>query len=124
MKMPIEKFIKSICVVFIVLSAALFWETGCATRTPNPLAGWQFSRLDNFDSIPEIAEDYHSYINNLPRKERTNIGPIQFFEDNTGQHAVRMEIALNGTDWAYVLIYNKENKRVKVIKYVAGHYSS
>jgi hypothetical protein len=31
---------------------------------------------------------------------------------------------LNGTAWNHVLIYDKDNKRVKVIKYVGYHYRS
>ena len=46
------------------------------------------------------------------------------FEDGNGQHAIRIEIPLNGTWWEHVLIYNKNNTRIKVIKYANGHYAS
>jgi hypothetical protein len=123
MKVKIKKFSRPLFFVFIILLSALFFQ-GCATSIHDPLIGWQFSNMDNFDSIKEIEEDYHGYINNLPHNEKIHVGPIQFFEDGAGQRAVRIEIAINGTDWAHVLIYNKENKRIKVIKYATGHYSS
>jgi hypothetical protein len=109
---------------FLVLLAALFWQTGCAKPAPDPLTGWHFSSLDNLNSNKLITDDYRDYISKLPQGESKFVGPIQFFEDGTGQHAVRIEIALNGTDWAHVLIYDKGSKRIKVIKYVSGHYAS
>jgi len=69
-------------------------------------------------------DDYQDYIQKLSFEERRSIGVIHFLEDGTGQHAVRFEIALNGTDWAHILIYDRENKRIKVIKYASGRYSS
>ena len=91
----------------------------------NPIAGWKilFSR-DSDNLNQSIKDDYNAYIKALPSDERNGIGPIQFFEDGTGQHAVRIEIAQNGTDWAHVLIYDKDNKRVRVVKFVSGHYRS
>lgn len=52
---------------------------------------------------------------------------IEFFEDGTGQHAVTFESysdagIIGGTSWEYVLIYDKNNKRVKTIRYVTGYY--
>jgi hypothetical protein len=111
---------------FYILLAASFYWTGCemfASHT-NPIAGWQSSSLTNFGSNKAISDDFQTYINRLPPKLRNGVGPMQFYQDGTGQHAVMVEIALNGTDWAHVLIYDKDNKRVKVYKYVAGHYQS
>jgi len=107
------------------LLATFVFAVGCAAPTPapNPLAGFSacFSQdPNNLDKA--ISDDYNAYVQNLPAKERKHVGPIQLFEDRTGQHAVRIEIALNGTDWAHVLIYDKENKRVKAIKFISGHY--
>jgi hypothetical protein len=109
--------------IFLV---SFFWIVGCATQkpTPDPLAGWHFSSLNNLQNNKAISDDYQAYINNLPTKLRNGVGPMQYFEDGTGQHAVLIEIAQNGTDWAHVLIYDKDDKRIKVIKYVSGHYRS
>ena len=109
----------------ILLAASVCW-TGCemfASHT-NPIAGWHSSSLVNFQSNKVISADYQDYINNLPHELRIGVGPMDYFEDGTGQHAVMVEIDQNGTDWAHVLIYDKDNKRVKVYKYVAGHYRS
>ena len=111
--------------IWILLAALLGGCGGCQTKTPDPLAGWKvlFSRdYEKFDKA--ITDDYQDYIQKLPPKERNGVGPISYFEDGTGQHAVRIEIAINGTDWAHVLIYDKNNKRIKVIKFVSGHYRS
>jgi hypothetical protein len=76
------------------------------------------------DSNKAISDDYHDYISKLSPEERKYVGPLQFFEDGAGQHAVEIEIALNGTWWFHVLIYDKNNQRVKVIKYSPGGYRS
>jgi hypothetical protein len=41
-----------------------------------------------------------------------------------GQHAVKIEIPLNGAYSEHVLFYDKENKRIKVIVYSGGRYAS
>ena len=59
----------------------------------------------------------HDYIQKLSQKDRKYVGPIGFYEDGTGQHAVEIEEALHGTWWFHVLIYDKGDKRIKTIKY-------
>jgi hypothetical protein len=49
---------------------------------------------------------------------------ISVFEDGTGQHAILMFIPVDGTFLNYILIYDKNDKRSKTIKYSAGHYAS
>jgi hypothetical protein len=110
----------------ILLSAMFIWVTGCVAPkpTPDPLAGFYVSSLGNLDNNKAIMDDYKDYIQkNLSAEERKYAGPIFYFEDGSGQHAVRIEIGLNGTSWEHVLIYDKDNKRIKTIKYVAGHYA-
>jgi hypothetical protein len=110
--------------IFPFLLAVIFCAVGCAAPkpTPDPLAGW---KLTGFESANKpIEDDYKAYIEKLPTDEKNGLGTIQFFEDETGQYAVRIEIALNGADWAHILIYDKNNKRNKVIKYVTGRYAS
>jgi hypothetical protein len=110
--------------IFSFLLATIVWTAGCTmfARHSDPLVGWK----PEFNSRPSdqiIEKDYQDYIQKLPPKERTSAGPIFYFEDGTGQQAVKIEIGVNGTSWVHVLIYDKDNKRIKVIKYVAGHYA-
>jgi hypothetical protein len=111
---------------FILLAASVCW-TGCemfASHT-NPIAGWKLCWSQDPSKLDKaIRDDYQDYINKLSPKERMWIGPIMLSEDGTGQHAVTIEIAWYGTDWDHVLIYDKNNKRVKVVKYIGGHYMS
>jgi hypothetical protein len=74
-----------------------------------------------------IIDDYQAYINTMPPEER-DLAKDKFSqlfgEDGTGQHAVEISIPLHGTWWKHVLIYDKTNQRLKVIKYASGRYSS
>jgi hypothetical protein len=47
-----------------------------------------------------------------------------FFEDQTGQHAITIQTGQDGTYWTYVLIYDKNDKRIKTRKWISGHYMS
>ena len=106
------------------LFAALLWETGCVnTPPPDPLAGFHFSSLDNFASNKVITEDYKAYIQTLPPDERNGLGPLLYYKDETGQHAIMIMISINGQAWRHILIYDKDDRRIKAIKYVSGHYS-
>jgi|GEM_PF-238771 len=88
----------------------------------DPLVGW---KLLGFESPNKaITDDYQDYIQKLPPKAGQFIGSIYMFEDGTGQHAVKVETGLNGGYWEHVLIYDKDNKRIKVIIYGGGRYAS
>ena len=50
------------------------------------------------------------------------LGVFLILEDGTGQHAVTIAVDLGGTEWSHVLTYDKNDKRVRVIKYISGHY--
>jgi len=92
---------------------------------PNPIAGWKFCYSDNpIRSNRAILDDYKEYISTLSQKQQESIGSIDIYEDMAGQHAVRIIIPLDGTYLAHILIYDKNNKRIEVIKYVAGYYMS
>jgi hypothetical protein len=118
--------VKSFWLFLPILFAGFVWTVGCAglaRQHPDPLAGWK----PDFDSRPSdqaIEKDYQNYIQKLPTKERISAGPVESFQDGTGQHAVRIIIGINGTVWENVLIYDKDNKRIKVIKYSNGGYAS
>ena len=89
------------------------------------MLGWSLCRSqDPAELNKAIRDDYQSYIQKLPPDEKKFVGGIHLFEDGTGQNAVRIEVNLNGTRWAHVLIYDKENNRVNLIKYASGKYKS
>jgi hypothetical protein len=107
-----------------LLLTAFVLVTGCAT-TPNPLAGWQ--RCFKHQPGDQVIEkDYSDFIQQFkPTGER----PAQvtgFYLDGKGQHAVNIEIFgyNQNASWQYALIYDKDNKRVKVIKYGYCRYQS
>jgi hypothetical protein len=100
------------------------WATGWhifASHT-NPIAGWQ--KIYNHDPDTAIGKDYQDYIQKLSPEEKKYLGGTDFFEDGTGQHAIVIEVDIKPNAWNHVLIYDKDNKRIKVIKYVAWHYMS
>ena len=111
---------------FIFLLAAFILVSECANSkpTPDPLAGFHVSSLGNLDANKTITDDYKNYIQTLSTEERKYLGTILFYEDGTGQHAVKIEIGLNGTWWEHVLTYDKDNKRIKTLKYSDGGYRS
>ena len=111
-----------------ILLTALVWSSGCTLfphHHPDPLAGWHIFDSRNLNKA--ISHDCHDYIDKLSLKERKGLLPVLYFEDGNGQFAVAIKIGIDGifegTYWRHVLIYDKENKRIKVIKYKDGHYS-
>ncbi|MFO1511521.1 MAG: hypothetical protein U1F83_01175 [Verrucomicrobiota bacterium] len=90
----------------------------------DPLAGWQFSSLNNLNSNKAITDDYHSYIQQLSPEERKSAGPMEYFEDGTGQHAVLIWIGVKNKVWKHILIYDPAGIRIRAIKYLSGHYHS
>ena len=125
MKISIERFIKYSWLAFPILLAIFVWPAGgCATSTPDPLAGYK----PDFDFSREadlgIVSDYQDYIKELPSRQSGFVGSVDFFKDETGQHAINIKIGRNGTWWDHILIYNKQNKRIKTIIYKNGGYRS
>jgi hypothetical protein len=118
-----EKIIKYSNYFGFVLALCLMILSGCSCSTTkqDPLAGWQkdYGKVDQ-----PIVNDYQNYSHTLSPKEQNNIAYINFFEDGTGQHAVEFMIELNHTNWRHILIYDKDDKRIKTIKYVSGHSAS
>lgn len=75
------------------LLAVLLWESGCAfAPPPDPLAGWHFARY-NPDST--VEKDYQDYIQHLTPDEQKRLGPIHYFKDDSGQHAIMIMININ-----------------------------
>ena len=107
-----------------IFLTAFVWVAGCATPkpAPDPLAGWKSLGFESPNKA--ITDDYQNYIQQHNMKGYA--GPIQFFEDGTGQRAVQFEAFEHNKNasWQYALIYDKENKRIKVIKYGYSRYQS
>jgi hypothetical protein len=118
--MKIQQFIFSFLLVMFLCGF------GCSSSkpTPDPLTGFHVSDLQNLDSNKAITDDYKDYIQKLSPEERKFVAYIDYFENGTGQHAVKITIGLNGTNWRHILIYDKDNKRIKTIKYISGHSAS
>jgi hypothetical protein len=110
---------------FLILLGAFLWMVGCTTPPhPDPLAGWRGCDVSHLYSNNAIMDDFKSYIQTLSPDEQKFAGPMFYYENGTGQHAVRIEIGINGTWWEHVLIYDKNDKRIKTMKYSSGGYQS
>jgi hypothetical protein len=122
--MNIPRFLYSITFV------ALLCSTGCVTRPvdpfelfsshTNPVAGWKdLSFSKNSKPSPAIEKDCHDF-----RSKLWGFVSFQdYSEDGTGQHAIRIQVGRDGTYWTYVLIYDRNDKRIKTKKYISGHYA-
>jgi len=129
-KNPVHRF----WLTFALLLGALTLAAGCATRLGrNPLEGWRGVGSAYRTNCPfgqAIIDDYQSYIQNLPVKERVSVSDfrIDFFESETSERAVTIKVDSYGTfggkEWTHVLIYDRANKRIKSMKYVSGHFLS
>ena len=107
--------------IFSFLLVIFLCGFGCSSSkpTPDPLAGWQKAYGEDPDQA--IEKDVQDYIQNLPPKQKGYIGTQFFYKDGNGQHAVSIEIfeGNKNASWQHLLIYDKEDKRIKVIRY--GH---
>jgi hypothetical protein len=113
---------------FALHSLLLVWLwtfAGCATSRPDPLVGWKPVFHDN-ELAKSVVDDYWKYFHSLPPNEASLVNKysIEEFEDGTGQHAAKLTIPYSGTWLVYVLIYDRDNIRVKTIRYTNGHYRS
>lgn len=96
-------------------------------RARDPLVGWTILPIQESEKLDvAIKRDYQNYIQSLPAGEKYYVieSEIWFLKDDAGQHAVRIEIPLNGTWWQHVLIYDKTNRRINTVKYASGNYHS
>ena len=117
--MKIQQFIFSFLLVMFLCGF------GCSSSkpAPDPLAGWKLDFAPQLD--PVIAKDCQDYIQKLPSDEKGYSHVSGYFDDGTGQHAVEIEVFVGGTEsWHYAIFYDKENKRVKVVKYGRTRYMS
>lgn len=103
----------------------LFLVTAGCNKAPDPLAGFQVDMKE----VPTeaIDKDYHDFIQHLPEEERIGAGlytPYTYFKDDTGKHAIQLQIPITKVIRWYILYYDKDNKRIKVITFDHGDHSS
>jgi len=125
MNKTIKRFLKY-CGFIVVLVATIVFGCRCTTTKSDPLAGFHVSSLGNLDANKTIADDYKDYIQKLPAKQKGYIGTTFFYENEAGQHAVSIQIfeGNKNASWQHVLIYDKDNKRIKMIRYDHVKYQS
>jgi hypothetical protein len=108
-----------------LLAALLTVTSRCiGYRKPLPASrGWKSLLAHEYLKFdPAITADYKQYISQLPLTERAQVleTSVHFFGNSNGQHAVSFDIshpALFGeVIRTHALIYDKNNKRIKVIK--------
>jgi hypothetical protein len=115
--MIITRFIFCICFTM----AFLVGGGSDQKLTPDPMAGWH-TASHNPDQA--IEKDYQAYIHTLSPDEQKFLAYVEVFEDGTGRYAVKITIGLNHTNWCHVLIYDKDDKRIKTVKYISGNSMS
>jgi len=125
----------------VILLSLLVFGFGCIIIRPgeNPLLGWKMvgsTIWAAWDSPEEqnpghfpisIIDDYKDFLKHIPRTLKKTPPPIFqvcYFDDENQQHAIEITIPENGIWWKYVLIYNKDNKRIRTVKYASGRYMS
>lgn len=104
----------------------------------DPLAGWNSWHESDEDSPPvvqkthaakhppldkAIKDDYQSYLNKHEAGYFVSTLSLTFHEDGNGNHAVSIQIGRNGRYWVYIFIYDKDNVRTKIIRYISGAYA-
>jgi ankyrin repeat protein len=87
-------------------------------KTNNPLMGWYFDGHTNSFHARAILDDYQAYAQAIwPKGQTFFIYDVEFFEDGSGRHAVRIELEPQYHEFKeYYLIYDRNNMRVKVIR--------
>jgi hypothetical protein len=116
----------SLCISLV----ALVCSTGCIpvavhpmqvfSRHSNPIEGWKSVNFKEKPS-PAIEKDYHDFLN-YERPPGFVGAIIGYLEDGNGNHAISIEIGNNGTYRTCVLIYDRNDKRIRKVKYISGHY--
>lgn len=116
---------------FCALITALIFVVGCTSppteQSPlNPADGWKLLFSQDPDKLDKaIRDDYQAYIQNLPQAERLYVGGVNLFGDGKGQHAVSIGVHHPPQQqWTHVLFYNRENQRVRVVKYFSARFQN
>ena len=92
--------------------------------TPNPLTGFDFCSLNDLDTNKLIKADYQDYIKTIKLGKYDFIGDVEYSKNKLGEHAVSILVGDDGTWWNHILVYDKNDKRIKTVKYTSGGYRS
>ncbi len=81
------------------------------------MKGWKATQ-----DLPDdtVVTDYNDYIERLPKAERPGVSDVKYYVDGTGRNAVAVLVNAGGPQWTHLLVYDKQNKRTGVTKFVAG----
>jgi hypothetical protein len=122
MKILANLHIKRLCLILAILFgiAVIGCECERSKAAIDPLEGFHLSSLKNLQSNKAISDDYQNYIQKILSKNGGFVGSVNFFENESGERAVDIRIGVNGAWWKHILIYDRDNKRVNVIKYRTG----
>ncbi|MFY7953536.1 MAG: hypothetical protein ACOVT5_13610, partial [Armatimonadaceae bacterium] len=87
------------------------------TVVPEALKGWKATK-----DLPAAAviTDYNAYIEKLPKAERPGVSDVKYYVDDTGRNAVAVLVKEGDKQWTHLLVYDKQNKRTGVTKFVAN----
>jgi len=88
-----------------------------ATTGPEALKGW---KATNDLPADTVVTDYNEYIEKLPKAERPGVSDVKYYVDGTGRNAVAVLVIVGDTQWTHLLVYDKQDKRTGVTKFVAG----
>ena len=85
----------------------------------DPLKDWK-----SISSQPDnaITVDYQNYLQKHQPGYFVMDG-VSFYEDGTGQHAVKITVGREGYYTVYIFIYDKSNVRTKIIRWANGGYA-
>jgi hypothetical protein len=88
-----------------------------ATVVPNGLKGWKETQDLPADAV---VADYNEYIEKLPKAERPGVSNVKYYVDDMERNAVAVLVYVGNTQWTHLVVYDKQNKRAGVTKFVAG----
>ena len=92
------------------------YEGIASVDPPNLKKGESLHTSYNIDE--SVIVDYTAYARSVwPKGQGFFISEVDFYEDGTGQHAVRIELEVGLDEYVdYYLFYDKSNQRTKVMR--------
>lgn len=110
-----------------ILIAICLGISACTPHT-DPLHDWRgIGYLDNTPVPEDIKRDAQSYFQSLGPIERQvalDSSSIEYLEDGNGRHGMVLSAQHDGERWHYAVLYDSDNRRIKVLKYSVGGYMS
>lgn len=119
------KYYASVAALLALVAAIVL---GCgrsdSKAIPDPLAGWQKAYKE--EPSQAIEKDYRDFIQKLQSEGKGQAQVTGYYKNESGQHLINIEIFEHdkNASWQYALVYDKDDKRVKMIKYGYVEYQS